>query len=429
MGRKSQTLHLDIYLQGYQLGHYKKNPDGSTSFRYNKEWIAAGGFAISQSLPLVDVDYKGDIPRAYFENLLPDMEEVRKSIAAKIKAKSSEHFDLLYAIGNDCIGALRFIPKDSKALTKDSIPKGEVLDELAISELISNLKSSPLGLEKGDFRLSLAGVQEKTALLFWKDRWLLPHNSTPTTHIIKPKMRFETGGLDMSTSVDNEYFCMKLCKAFGLEVAEVDIVNFKEQKVLSVTRFDRFIDEGIIYRHPQEDFCQALGIYSTMKYQSDGGPTPQDIVQILKYSDKNTKDIEHFFQSLVVFYLLGAIDGHAKNFSIIYTPSGYKLSPLYDVLSIFPSITQKEMKIAKYKLAMSIGDNKHYSVHRISRHHFIQTAKSFNINENRANELIDNILKKVEEKVWTSISMSPFLDQKVTDKIITGLCINAKKLT
>lgn len=428
MGRKSQSLHLDIYLQGYLLGTYKKNPDGSTSFRYSSEWISQGGFSISQSLPLVDIEYKGDRARAYFENLLPDMEEVRKSIAAKIKAKSSEHFDLLYAIGNDCIGALRFIPKNASAQTKDTSPTGEILNEKSLSELIRNLKSSPLGLDKSDFRLSLAGVQEKTALLYWDNQWLLPHNSTPTTHIIKPVMRFETGGLDMRTSVDNEFFCMKLCKAFDLDVADVDILKFEDQKVLSVTRFDRFVDDGIVYRHPQEDFCQALGLFSTNKYQADGGPTPQDIVQILKHSDKREKDIEHFFQTLVVFYLIGAIDGHAKNFSIIYTPTGYKLSPIYDVLSIFPAISQKDIKAGKYKLAMSIGNSKHYSVHRIGRHHFLETAKSFNMNANRANHLIDQILDKVNLKVWDKIEYHPLLDKKVAEKIIAGIAINAKKI-
>ena len=432
MGRKSQTVKLNIYIQGHLVGEYTKSPNGSTEFRYDKLWVKRG-FAISQSLPLVTTAYKGNSSRAYFENLLPDLKEVRESIAAKVKATSSDHFDLISALGHDCIGALIFLDKsldiDIKSI-KDNTPKGDKLTDKEIKDMILNLKSQPLGLssELSEFRISLAGVQEKTALLYWKGSWQRPIGMTPTTHIIKPAMKYETGGLDMSTSVHNEYFCMKVCEAFGLETAQVDIEKFDDEVVLVVDRFDRVMKNNIIYRRPQEDMCQALGYFSERKYQADGGPTIKDLVSVLQTSVERQKDLESLFKSLLVYYILGAIDGHAKNYSIRYVESGYQLAPLYDILSIYPALTVKEIKIGKYKMAFSIGNSNHYASKRIYRKHFIETAKFCQISAHRSEEIIDSTLLSVKKKVWETIELSDHLDLKVRDKIISGILINARKL-
>ena len=429
MGRKAQTVNLNIFLQGYHIGKYVKGPDGSTSFTYTQEWVN-GGFAISQSLPLLTTPYKGEKARTYFENLLPDLSEVRESIAAKVNANSSEHFDLLMAIGHDCIGALVFSEQIDTKLFKDKPPEGQDLTNKDIGNIIRNLKSQPLGMgsELEDFRISLAGVQEKTALLFWKNKWQRPIGLTPTTHIIKPPMKFETGGLDMRTSVHNEYFCMKLCKEMGLNIADVDLENFDNELVLVVKRFDRIIKDGIIYRRAQEDMCQALGYFSSKKYQADGGPSVKDFASILQTSVNRQEDLELLFKSLVTFYLLGAIDGHAKNYSIEYVQEGHRLTQLYDILSIFPALDKKQISVGKYKMALSIGKSNHYKVKDIGRRHFLETAKQCFLSEDRANEIIDNLLETINNEVWNNINYSDLFDKSIKDKIVEGLKTMSKKL-
>lgn len=427
MGRKSQTTKLHLYLQGNLVGEYVKTPDGATSFSYERAWIREG-FAISQSLPLITTPYKGDTVRAYFDNLLPDLKEIRESIAAKVNAESSDHFDLLSAIGHDCVGALLFTNSEDKTQTNDKAPTGITLSHQDIAAMIKNLKSRPLGMSSGveDLRISLAGVQEKTALLYWDDKWHRPTGITPTTHIFKPAMKFETHGLDMRTSVHNEYFCMKLCQAFGLRVAGVDIKDFDGELVLVVERFDRLLKDGIIYRKAQEDMCQALGYFSTKKYQSDNGPGVQEIVSILQTSVKAKEDLETFFKSLVVFYILGAIDGHAKNYSIEYAKEGYFLAPLYDILSIFPALNQKEVGVGKYKMALGMGKSNHYTAKRINRRHFIETAKFCRITQTRANEIIDEVLVCVKNEVWNQIDYSKNFEHKIKEKIVDGIKIVSK---
>jgi serine/threonine-protein kinase HipA len=429
MGRKSQTIKLNIYLQGNLVGEYVKTPAGSTVFTYDKTWTREG-FPVSQSLPLITSPYKGDKPRAYFENLLPDLMEVREFVAAKVHANSSDHFDLLMAIGHDCVGSLLITDKEDPECFKDKTPTGTPLSDKQIGETIRNLKSQPLGMEYDieDFRISLAGVQEKTALLYWENKWQRPIGVTPTTHIIKPAMKFETSDLDMTTSVHNEYFCMKICKEFGVNVANVDIENFDGEIVLVVERFDRLIKKNIIYRKPQEDMCQALGYFSNRKYQSEKGPSVKDFVSVLETSVRRQEDLETLFKSLLVFFVLGAIDGHAKNYSIQYVKEGHQLAPLYDILSIFPALSVKEIGIGKYKMALSVGKSNHYTAKRIQRRHFIETAKFCQIAEDRADEIINDVKSSIVNEIWKDIDYSDKFDHIIKDRIVDGMKIVFHKL-
>src|SRR5206468_917608 len=138
--------------------------------------------------------------------------------------------------------------------------------------------------------------------------------------------------------------------------------------------FDRlWTKDKRLIRLPQEDCCQALSIPPTRKYQSDGGPGLRGILELLKGSDAPDDDIATFMRANIIFWLLGATDGHAKNFSIFLTPGGrYRLTPLYDVLSAQPSLDANHVPLKKFKLAMSAGKNNHYAIYDVVPRHFIQ---------------------------------------------------------
>ena len=129
MGRKLQRIKLFVFLQKTLVGEYLKNPDGSTVFTYDPSWVREG-FAISHSLPLTTTPYKGDIVEAYFDNLLPDQKELREVIASRVKANSSGIFDLLMAIGQDCVGGLRFVR--TKEFASSTSPRGRPLSKREI---------------------------------------------------------------------------------------------------------------------------------------------------------------------------------------------------------------------------------------------------------------------------------------------------------
>jgi len=253
-------------------------------------------------------------------------------------------------------------------------------------------------------RISIAGAQEKTALTRHAGRWCRPRETTPSTHIFKLPLGLVGHRLaDMRTSVENEWLCAELLREFGLPVAACEIARFGSQKALIVERFDRrFAEAGYWLRLPQEDFCQATGTPAHRKYEADGGPSLLAIARILQNSESRNEDLRTLLVSQLLFWLLAAPDGHAKNFSIHLLPGGrYRLTPLYDVLSGWPMVGSgpNQYPYEKMKLAMALrGRNVHYRVREIQRRHFVETARLCGFDEDM-DALIDNVLARAPQVV------------------------------
>ncbi len=206
-----------------------------------------------------------------------------------------------------------------------------------------------------DFRISIAGAQEKTALLRYDGAWIRPSGFNPTTHILKTQLGVLPAGIDLSDSVENEYFCMSFCRVMGMEVAEVEIADFEDVRSLVVKRFDRrWAKDGRLIRLPQEDFCQALTFLPSQKYQLDGGPRIKESVGLLVGSDDPEADERAFLRTQVLFWLLGAKDGHAKNFSFALRPGGLRMTPLYDVLGAQKAVDDGQFRQNRMRLAMAV---------------------------------------------------------------------------
>jgi serine/threonine-protein kinase HipA len=376
MAKKPAHIPLVILLNGRKVGRLRREASGAIDFQYGPEWLAwDNNFAVSHSLPLREDRYVGDPVIAVFDNLLPDSNDVRQTVAARQHADGIDPYSLLSAIGRDCVGALQFLPEGEdpgKAGAIDAVP----ISDQDIAEKLSNLTATPLGMgDDRDFRISIAGVQEKAAFLYWKDRWHVPHGSTATTHIFKPQIGMR-GNLDLTQSVENEHLCMRIIDALGVPVAATEIADFDGTRALVIERFDRlWTKDKRLLRRPQEDCCQALSYPPTRKYQSDGGPGVVDILEFLKGSDQPDIDQRLFMKAQIVFWLLAATDGHAKNFSVFLFPGGgLKLAPLYDVMSTQHLFDAGRFRRNEMKLAMAIGNSRHYLLHEIMPRHFLQSA-------------------------------------------------------
>ena len=212
------------------------------------------------SLPLREDRYIGAPVAAVFENLLPDNLDIRRRVAERSHAHGSDAYSLLAAIGRDCVGALQFIPDGVAVEPPGPIDARPVSDE-EVAAIIGDLAQSPLGIGNDEeFRISLAGAQEKTALLLLNGRWHVPHGTTATTHIIKPEIGLLKNGLDLTLSVENEYLCLKLVAALGLPVTKAEMAQFGGRKALVVERFDRrWTSDGRLLRLPQELLPGTLG--------------------------------------------------------------------------------------------------------------------------------------------------------------------------
>ncbi|WP_434286249.1 type II toxin-antitoxin system HipA family toxin [Celeribacter sp. SCSIO 80788] len=408
MARRAKSGEMRVLLNGRLVGQLRLASSGAISFTYAKDWLAWGfAMPISLSLPLREEPHHGGVVIAYLENLLPDNQAIRERVAARVRAGGTDAWHMLEKIGRDCVGALQFMNGDDEPMGGGL--EGEPVSDAEIAALLRNLASAPLGIdEEDDFRISIAGAQEKTALLRRDGQWVRPTGLTPTTHILKTQLGILPQGIDLSDSVENEFLCMSFCRAMGADVAEVEIADFEDVRSLVVTRFDRrWTRDGRLLRLPQEDFCQALGVTPSQKYQFDGGPGVVDGVRLLSGSDRAHEDQRAFFRAQILFWLLGATDGHAKNFSIAMRPGGFRMTPLYDILSAEKAAAEGQIRQNRMRLAMSVGDGNHYRINEVIPRHYLQTAKTAGFGVPLVEELLLEVSERIEPALDATLSGLP----------------------
>lgn len=434
MARRSKTQTLALWANGTYVGRWTVSARGDMELRYDPAWRASAvGRPLSLSLPfgLGDEPLKGPAVEHYFDNLLPDSPAIRKRVAERFRTGSVEPFNLLSAIGRDCVGALQLLPDGAVPEGHDQV-EGVEVDEAAIERhLLEVVTPDRFGAARDpddSFRISLAGAQEKDAFLHWNGRWMKPRGATPTTHIFKLPLGLVGGRqADFSTSVDNEWLCLKLLAAYGLPVPKAEIASFGQQRVLVVERFDRVasVDGTRLLRLVQEDFCQATGTSPLVKYEEEGGPGLRVLFTLLQQSLDAERDLRILMASQVLFWMLRAPDGHAKNFSIHLLPGGrYRLTPLYDVMSAYPVMGEgpNQWSPRKLKLAMAlVGNNRHYEAERIQRRHFNSTAKRFGYGET-AEPLIRDLIERTPAVIdEVQRVLPPGFSNEVADKVLSGL--------
>ena len=401
--------NLSVLLNGRRAGALALEKSGAITFRYDPAWLSwEHALPVSLSMPLREERFVGDVVVAVFDNLLPDNREIRTRIAERTGANGIDAISLLAAIGGDCVGALQFVPEGLDPPDSANI-RGRPISDQEIENIIRNLERAPLGIgAPPDFRVSIAGVQEKTALLRRDGKWEIPLGPTPTTHILKPAIGRLANGLDLSQSVENEHFCLTFLAELGLPAARSQIATFGKTRVLVIERFDRMMSEDRLLRRPQEDMCQALAVPWTRKYENEGGPGILRILDLLGASEARIADRKLFLTAQIAFWLMGATDGHAKNFSIHLLP-GYRfaMAPLYDVLSAQPNVDANHLRLNQFKLAMAVGDARHYAIDDILPRHYRQTGQRAGMSASDITNIFADLLAKAPAAMTRTIAAMP----------------------
>lgn len=362
MGALHMANKLDVWLFAKHVGSLGL-VNGRLGFEYAPEWLQSPhAMALSCSLPLQTEPFDDHITRPFFAGLLPEG-KMRQLIAQQLHVSGQNEFALLDHLGGECAGAVTFL-KQGKTLPQ--LPQGDDVQWLtdeALVRLLDELPHRPMLAGQDGLRLSLAGAQDKLPVVFDGTRIGLPRNGTPSSHILKPAIQALEG------SVANEGFCMALAEAMQLKPANTSIHKAGDREFLLVERYDRRVDSGgSRQRLHQEDFCQALGVVSEMKYQNEGGPS---LVQCFDFVRRATRpSAPHVLRLLdgVIFNaLIGNHDAHGKNFSLLYSTKGPVLSPFYDMLStaVYPALS--------LKMAMKIGSK--YKFTEIDARHWAQFAQ------------------------------------------------------
>lgn len=342
------TDRLSVWWDGGISGCLYLGPDGDTLFAYDADWLAdPKAPALSFSLPKQAEPFKRSAVQAFFGGILPE-EGQRTAIARALGVSADNEFRLLEYLGGEVAGALTLLPEgETPASPSDATPK--LLDDDALVQLLDHLPLRPMLAGEDGLRLSLAGAQSKLPVLLIDGQIALPAPGQPTSHILKPPIsRFEG-------TTENEYFCMSLASAIGLDVAPVEMRVVADRSFLLITRYDRAVvtDRSVTRLH-QEDFAQALGVPSHRKYASEGGPIFPDCFALLRRAaTRPAREILKLLDAAIFNLIIGNADAHAKNFSLLHSGGSgggaITLAPLYDLLStvIYPNL--------HVKLAMKIG--------------------------------------------------------------------------
>ena len=296
--RRLVMRELSVWMNGELVGVWSRGRTGHHRFDYQPDWLRSPrARSLSLSLPITaSRRIEGSRVENFFDNLLPDSEAIRRRLRDRFRTDSIAVFQLLEAVGRDCVGAVQLLPAGERPTGLRRIDSTR-LQESDVARILRNVTARrPPGADDGDepeFRLSLAGAQEKTALLRLHGKWHRPSGATPTTHILKLPLGLVGGRrLDLTHSVENEWLCAQMLDGVGLPVAPVEICCFDDEKALAVERFDRrFAADGRwILRLPQEDFCQATGQPPHKKYEADGGPRMADCLTVLAASENSDAD-------------------------------------------------------------------------------------------------------------------------------------------
>lgn len=323
------------------------------TFEYEASWRdLPAAVPLSVSMPLARRAHPHASVAPFLWGLLPDSIPVLDAWARRFHVSAGNPFSLLRHVGEDCAGAVQFVTEERLDHAVQAQHRFEVQWVTPkqvgqrLAGLVEDASAGRLATDSGQF--SLGGAQAKTALHKRGRRWGVPFGATPTTHILKPPV----AGLD--AHCENEHLMLNLAQQVGLAAAHSTVQTFGDQTAIVVERYDRVpAGDGRIQRVHQEDLCQALSVVPSRKYQNEGGPTPAQVIQLLRRaSTRPEQDVGAFVDALLFNWIIGGTDAHAKNYSLLLARGQVRLAPLYDLASALP---YDHLDQRRLKLAMKLG--------------------------------------------------------------------------
>ncbi|MYB53815.1 MAG: type II toxin-antitoxin system HipA family toxin [Acidobacteriia bacterium] len=370
---------LVVWFGGRRVGLLRDRPGHDMEFEYEPGWVQAGGFAISQSMPLHSGESTVGASRAhrFFANLLPEG-GARERIVRRYRVPDND-FALLRVFGRECAGALEILPEGDQP-DNPSSHQYERIDDSLLAKLQFDIGWDSAGIEgRPAPRLSLAGAQDKTAVALFDGQIWLPKGTAPSSHILK----FDS--VEYSNVLAFECFATLLAEFAGLPVVDFKLRAEELDSIALIKRYDRILggDSQILRLH-QEDFCQAMGLSSQNKYETDGGPSFADCYRLIRdVSDAPLDDLERLLRWQVFNVLAGNSDGHAKNLSLLYGSDGStRLAPFYDL------VPTRAIENLDHDLAIGVGGMRNPG--NVGRRHWESVAAECDVRS-------DVVLSLVEE--------------------------------
>lgn len=396
---------MNVFLDGVKAGAVEQAQGGSLSFTYASSYLRLRGpTPLSLSMPLAARSHGNRVVTAWLEGLLPDNAAVREAWGRRFEVSARNPFALLRHVGRDAAGAVQVMPADVEP--PDAAQRvGDVrrLSESELCAMMLDLTVRDAGWEvgAGSGRWSLAGAQNKVALHRLDDgSWGVPHDSTPTTHILKPT-RSDTRFADLHV---NEFVCLRAAELLGLRVAEVDLADFGGAATLVCTRYDRRRSPGGPWlRLHQEDLLQAMSYHPSKKYQSDGGPSLKNVGALLGTLGLADRDAVRvaFFDAFAFNVLVGGTEAHAKNYSLLLRGPRVAMAPLYDVASYALYLKQGEV----VKTSMKVGA--HWEVRDVTVQDWVSVGAALGLGGEAALARVEKLRTDLPDAVMQAAGQAP----------------------
>ena len=313
---------LDVHLCDQPVGRLSESAAGLWSFEYS-ELLGSGegdSLPVSLALPRRQRVHVGDRVRAVFANLLPEG-EIRRRLAQSLGMSERNDFALLGRLAGDCHGGLSLRVRGQGVAQ----PRAQrVLDDSELRNALAVLLVHPLLAEADGLRVTLPGEFDKLPVRYDRGQIRLTLDDAPTTHILKPARP------GLRESVMNEAYSMKLAAAFGLPVADCEVLH-GQLAALCVTRVDRDAERGRLH---MEDFCQIAGFNAHEKYAREGGPGLLDIVRIVRdCSAQPAVDLRALLRWTAFSFMIGFGAAHAKQLALLYGAKAPRLAPFFGLWS------------------------------------------------------------------------------------------------
>lgn len=401
---------LDVWLDGRFAGKLMRGEERDmVEFLYDERYSADPvSTPLSASMPTVATGHGPDVVMPWLSNLLPDADEVRSRWAAKFGERRSDPFTLLAHMGEDAPGSVQVVAED---VAPDDAGTLSLLADRDVARRVRAILSDPdhwvAAGDEDESRFSLAGNQGKFALARIDGQWFEPNGRAASTHIVKPGMVLGSGQTDGHVQAV-EFVTMRAARILGVRAAKVDILDFDGVPAFVATRFDRRRDaDGAVARIHQEDFCQALGVYPSLKYEQDGGPTMADMVKLVSAASSPAyrgEDLQALTDLFAFNLLVAGVDAHAKNHSILHVGNTTRLAPAYDLISAHGIWPEERVK---YRSSVAVKYGKERPFRKISGRNLARTADVLGVPRGRFADVLARMSRELPEAFDAAIDEVP----------------------
>lgn len=364
-------------------GILQEEPGDRYSFTYDKAYLENGKTIISHCLPLRESPHISSYGlHPFFDNLVAEgwLESAQKRALGK---RETSRFELLLAFGFDCAGAVSVRDPEPAKMSDAMLD----LNDPREYSLLSN-------------RASLSGIQPKMVVKQKGSQFFPCGPGELSTHIAKfPSPSHQN-------ILENEFLCTQIHN-FLLHndpTSEIilDAVQGIDFPALIIKRFDRSENARIHF----EEFNQLLNQKSRDKYEG----SHKDMADfILKTPGCVPAENYRLFGRIITGFLIGNTDMHLKNFAMIHTPEGLRLSPAYDLICA---------SIYGYKtIALEINHAKNMRIGDLKAKHIVGLGQEFNLPA----EAIDMKVREIKERIDGAkdfISQATFGDSALKKQLI-----------